>query len=120
MAARRYPIGIQTFSEIIGSGYLYIDKTEYVYRLTHGNGKYFCLSRPRRFGKSPLTTTIVSMARMLYKGDMDGTLRLMQSFLAALTACCVCLVQPPKAFKARYVVFLDAELLHPVARVDCL
>lgn len=52
MAARRYPIGIQTFSEIIGSGYLYIDKTEYVYRLTHDNGKYFFLSRPRRFGKS--------------------------------------------------------------------
>ena len=49
---RRYPIGIQTFSELINKQYLYIDKTEYVYRMAHGNSKYLFLSRPRRFGKS--------------------------------------------------------------------
>ena len=45
-----YPVGIQTFSEIIGKNYLYIDKTEYVYRMTHSASKYMFLSRPRRFG----------------------------------------------------------------------
>ena len=54
----RYPIGIQTFSEIRKGGYLYIDKTEYVYRMTHSDGKYMFLSRPRRFGKSLLTSTL--------------------------------------------------------------
>ncbi len=55
---RQYPIGIQTFSEIRGKNYLYIDKTEYVYRMTHSASKYMFLSRPRRFGKSLLTSTI--------------------------------------------------------------
>ena len=55
---RRYPIGIQTFSELINKQYLYIDKTEYVYRMAHGNSKYLFLSRPRRFGKSLLTSTL--------------------------------------------------------------
>ena len=36
---RLYPIGIQTFSEIINKDYLYIDKTEYVYRMTHSASK---------------------------------------------------------------------------------
>lgn len=53
-----YPIGIQTFSEIRGKNYLYIDKTEYVYRMTHSDSKYLFLSRPRRFGKSLLTSTL--------------------------------------------------------------
>ena len=55
-----YPIGIQTFSEISGKNYLYIDKTEYVYRMTHSDSKYLFLSRPRRFGKSLLTSTLHS------------------------------------------------------------
>ena len=55
-----YPIGIQTFSEISGKNYLYIDKTEYVYRMTHSYSKYLFLSRPRRFGKSLLTSTLHS------------------------------------------------------------
>ena len=50
-------MGIQTFSEIIENNYLYIDKTEYVYRLTHSASNYFFLNRPRRFGKSLLTST---------------------------------------------------------------
>lgn len=53
-----YPVGIQTFSEIIGKNYLYIDKTEYVYRMTHSASKYMFLSRPRRFGKSLLVSTL--------------------------------------------------------------
>ena len=56
---RRYPIGIQTFSEIRKSNYLYIDKTEYVYWMVHFT-KYIFLSRPRRFGKSLLTSTLHS------------------------------------------------------------
>ena len=52
-----YPIGIQTFERIITENMLYVDKTEYVYRMTHTSGTYFFLSRPRRFGKSLLTST---------------------------------------------------------------
>lgn len=55
-----YPIGIQTFSEIREGNYLYIDKTAYVYRMTHASAKYMFLSRPRRFGKSLLTSTLHS------------------------------------------------------------
>ena len=57
---RLYPIGIQTFSELITKNYLYIDKTEYVYRMTHSGAKYMFLSRPRRFGKSLLVSTLHS------------------------------------------------------------
>ena len=57
---RLYPIGIQTFSEIRNKGYLYIDKTAFVYRMTHSAAKYLFLSRPRRFGKSLLTSTLRS------------------------------------------------------------
>lgn len=57
---RLYPIGIQTFSEIREGNYLYVDKTEYVYRMTHVSAKYMFLSRPRRFGKSLLTSTLHS------------------------------------------------------------
>ncbi len=52
----RYPLGIQTFSEVIENGYVYVDKTEYVYKVTRF--KYVFLSRPRRFGKSLFTTTL--------------------------------------------------------------
>lgn len=54
------PVGIQTFEKIIEEDYLYIDKTEYVYNLTHSAPKDFFLSRPRRFGKSLLTSTLKS------------------------------------------------------------
>ena len=60
MARKLYPIGIQTFEEIINKDNLYIDKTAYVYQLTHTDGKYFFLSRPRRFGKSLLVSTLKS------------------------------------------------------------
>ena len=66
----KYPIGIQTFSEIITQGYVYVDKTEYVYNLAH-SGKYYFLSRPRRFGKSLLVSTLdayFSGKKELFKG----------------------------------------------------
>ena len=60
MARKLYPIGIQTFERVRKEDNLYIDKTEYVYRMTHTDGKYFFLSRPRRFGKSLLVSTFQS------------------------------------------------------------
>ena len=55
----KYPIGIQTFSNIIQDGYVYVDKTDMVYSLAN-SGKIFFLSRPRRFGKSLLLSTLKS------------------------------------------------------------
>lgn len=55
---RLYPVGIQTFSKIREGNYLYVDKTAQVYRLTHHSAKYVFLSRPRRFGKSLLASTL--------------------------------------------------------------
>ena len=66
-----YPVGIQTFEEIITRNLLYVDKTEYVYRMTHSGGKHFFLSRPRRFGKSLLVSTFKSYfqgKKELFKG----------------------------------------------------
>ena len=60
MARKLYPIGIQTFERIRKEDNLYIDKTAYVYHMTHTDGKYFFLSRPRRFGKSLLVSTFQS------------------------------------------------------------
>ncbi len=60
MARKLYPIGIQTFEEIRRLDNLYIDKTAYVYHMTHTDGKFFFLSRPRRFGKSLLVSTFKS------------------------------------------------------------
>ena len=54
----RYPIGIQDFDNIRRDGYVYVDKTESIYKLFKGNGKYCFLSRPRRFGKSLLVSTM--------------------------------------------------------------
>ena len=53
----KYPIGIQSFDRIIEDGYVYVDKTELIYNLTHESSIYF-LSRPRRFGKSLLVSTL--------------------------------------------------------------
>ena len=60
MALKLYPVGIQTFERIRKENKLYIDKTEYIYRMTHSGGCYFFLSRPRRFGKSLLVSTFDS------------------------------------------------------------
>ena len=53
---RKLPIGIQTFEDIRKDGYLYVDKTAFVYQMVH-TGKPYFLSRPRRFGKSLLIST---------------------------------------------------------------
>lgn len=66
----KYPIGIQSFERIIEGGYVYVDKTELVYRLTHESSICF-LSRPRRFGKSLLVSTLENYYRgrkELFKG----------------------------------------------------
>ncbi len=71
MATKLYPIGMQTFSEIREENFLYVDKTEYIYRMTHTSGKYFFLARPRRFGKSLLVSTMQSYfegKKELFKG----------------------------------------------------
>ena len=53
------PIGIQSFKEIRTNNYLYVDKTEQIFKLVE-SGKFYFLSRPRRFGKSLLVSTIDS------------------------------------------------------------
>ncbi len=66
----KYPIGIQSFSEIRNGGYVYVDKTALIHRLVT-EGKYYFLSRPRRFGKSLLLSTIESLflgQRQLFEG----------------------------------------------------
>ena len=66
MTERRYPIGIQTFERIIRDGYLYIDKTDLVWQLAH-YATFVFMSRPRRFGKSLLTSTLESY----FKGERE-------------------------------------------------
>ncbi|MCM1519360.1 MAG: ATP-binding protein [Lachnoclostridium sp.] len=66
----RYPVGIQSFAKLREGGYVYVDKTAYVHRLIR-EGSYYFLSRPRRFGKSLLLSTIeayYSGRRDLFKG----------------------------------------------------
>lgn len=60
MARKLYPVGIQTFERIREENMFYIDKTKYIYRMSHTDGTYFFLSRPRRFGKSLLVSTFES------------------------------------------------------------
>ena len=66
MAERKYPIGIQTFPRIIQERCLYIDKTDLVWDLAH-YATFVFLSRPRRFGKSLLSSTLESY----FKGDRE-------------------------------------------------
>ena len=54
-----YPIGVQNFEDLRQNGYVYVDKTHIVHRLVK-TGKYYFLSRPRRFGKSLLVSTLES------------------------------------------------------------
>ena len=61
---RKYPVGIQTFERLRMENYLYIDKTDLVWKMTKESPFVF-LSRPRRFGKSLLTTTLDSLTSSL-------------------------------------------------------
>lgn len=63
---KKYPIGIQDFRSLIQDGYYYVDKTALIHRLVN-NGKYFFLSRPRRFGKSLMLSTLA----YYFKGDKE-------------------------------------------------
>ena len=70
MALQKLPIGMQDFRSIILDGYKYIDKTAYIHKLATG-GKYYFLSRPRRFGKSITIATLQELyagSRELFKG----------------------------------------------------
>ncbi|MGM9812542.1 MAG: AAA family ATPase, partial [Muribaculaceae bacterium] len=70
MKLKRLPVGIQTYSEVINRGCLYVDKTKYICKMTEF-GKYIFLSRPRRFGKSLLVSTLQAYfegKKELFKG----------------------------------------------------
>ena len=70
MELRELPIGDQGFASLRGDGYLYVDKTELIYRMIQ-RGKFYFLSRPRRFGKSLLLSTIEAYflgKRQLFEG----------------------------------------------------
>jgi len=70
MSNLKYPVGLQSFEKIRNGGYLYIDKTKYIHSIVC-NEAYFFLSRPRRFGKSLLLSTIEALfkgKRELFKG----------------------------------------------------
>lgn len=66
----KYPIGIQDFEDLQRNGYAYVDKTNFVYKLAD-EGKYYFLSRPRRFGKSLFLSTLEAYfqgKKELFKG----------------------------------------------------
>lgn len=75
MSDKIYPIGIQAFEKIRQNGYFYIDKTALIYQLVK-TGSYYFLSRPRRFGKSLLVSTLMAYfqgKRELFRGlAMEG------------------------------------------------
>ena len=71
----KYPIGIQSFERIIKEGYVYVDKTDMIFQLTRGS--IYFLSRPRRFGKSLLVSTLENYylgRKELFKGWKIDTL----------------------------------------------
>jgi hypothetical protein len=73
MTPRKMPIGIQDFEDIRTNGYVYVDKTAYVYRLVT-EGKPYFLSRPRRFGKSLFLSTLKAYflgKRELFEGALE-------------------------------------------------
>ncbi len=67
----RYPLGIQTFERLLDDGCVYVDKTQYIYNLVSSSAISYILTRPRRFGKSLLLTTLKSYfegRKDLFKG----------------------------------------------------
>ena len=72
---RLYPVGIQNFEDLRSRGYIYVDKTSLLYNLVQ-TGKYYFLSRPRRFGKSLMISTLEAYFLgkcELFKGSCHGT-----------------------------------------------
>ena len=76
MSNKIYPIGIQNFESLRRDGYFYVDKTALIYQMAK-TGRYYFLSRPRRFGKSLLISTIEAYFRgkkELFEGLAIGEL----------------------------------------------
>ncbi len=63
---KKLPIGISDFKELITNNYIYVDKTKYIYDII-SSSKYVFISRPRRFGKSLLLSTI----EYIYQGEKE-------------------------------------------------
>jgi hypothetical protein len=61
---KNLPISMQTFSDLMTQNYLYVDKTKEIYNLFARGGKYYFLSRPRRFGK----TLLISILKEIFSG----------------------------------------------------
>ncbi|MDR3205138.1 MAG: AAA family ATPase [Deltaproteobacteria bacterium] len=94
---KKIPLGLQIFQDIIKGGYVYVDKTKYVYDAV-SKGKAYFLSRPRRFGKSLLLSTFEA----LFSGPTDPN-GPPQGLFAGL-----CISQTDYDFTQRYpVVNLD-------------
>ena len=62
---KKLPVGLQGFKGIRTDGYLYVDKTKYVYKLAT-EGKYYFLARPRRFGKNLLVNTLTEVINRVF------------------------------------------------------
>lgn len=82
----KYPIGIQNFGEIREGGYVYVDKTPQMWKMI-SEGKYYFLSRPRRFGKSLMVSTLEAFLAESVNGSRgcmltpwNGTGNSIQSF----------------------------------------
>ncbi len=99
---RIYPVGVQTFSDIIEEGMIYVDKTALIYNMAK-KYKYVFLSRPRRFGKSLLSSTLRSYfegKKDLFKGLAIETLE--KEWIAAL--------------RKKYAVDIDQNVLKTVVK----
>ena len=71
MSTKIYPIGIQNFEKIRNDGYLYIDKTALMYQMVK-TGRYYFLSRPRRFGKSLFLSIMKAYYDILQKDRFES------------------------------------------------
>ena len=71
MSNKIYPIGVQNFESLRQDGYFYIDKTEFIYRLVK-SGRYYFLSRPRRFGKSLFLSIMKAYYDILQKDRFES------------------------------------------------
>ena len=120
MQNRRYPIGIQTFSEMIRGGYVYVDKTDLVWQLTR-YAKFIFLSRPRRFGKSLLTSTLESYflgERELFEGlkimdlekEWEGVTSPKQLFVSQISYYSP---YPPKGVYSNMLFFRVTQITSP-------
>jgi hypothetical protein len=68
---KKLPVGMQSFRNLIEEGYVYVDKTELIFKLVSKGGKFYFLTRPRRFGKSLLVSTLKALfggKRELFEG----------------------------------------------------